>query len=322
MRLPAQLQSARSSNTTSSLGLSCQPTGVSLAGAPLLRRTTTGFAPRPRGEIDALMKAAYGQQADSEPISRGLSVVADALNRGDLGHAMVGAVRLRLPELSWDRAVRIARAQDALAKYNFNPDEPRDRRGRWTSGGGGSLSEPPTPTTSKPSGQTDQESDTSQAAPEASSTANVSLPLTPIAYNGRFHDQVVAAKAADLRSKGEIVVTEVRLQMADGSGMAKIDILAFDPKYGILYGVEVKTGNNPGFTPSQLLVYPHLMMGGSVISIDPKSGMVGAIPDVPLPPMPMYLMYQRDGNSEKIFGELNPKNMKRYYRGENLFRNF
>lgn len=155
MRLPAQLQSARSSNTPSSLGLSCQPTGVSLAGAPLLRRTTTGFAPRPRGEIDTLMKAAYGQQADSEPISRRLGVVADALNRGDLGRAMVGAVRLRLPELSWDRAVRIARAEDALAKYNFNPDEPRDSRGRWTSGGATTAPKAPMtpggPTSSPPS---------------------------------------------------------------------------------------------------------------------------------------------------------------------------
>lgn len=147
MRLPTQLQSTRASDTASGLGLSCQPTGVSLAGAPLLRRAVAGFAPRSRREIDTLMKAAYGDGADGAPISRGLDVVADALNRGDLGRAQIGAARLRLPELSWDRAVRIARAEDALAKYNFNPDEPRDSRGRWTSGGSEAT---PTPQTGSP----------------------------------------------------------------------------------------------------------------------------------------------------------------------------
>jgi hypothetical protein len=125
---------------------------MSLAGVPLLMRTVTGFAARPRGEIGALMKAAYGDRTNHASVSPGLDIVADALNRGDLGRAMVGAVRMRLPELSWDRAVRIARVHEALGKYNFNPGEPRDSRGRWTAGaartatgGGGASSAPSSP---------------------------------------------------------------------------------------------------------------------------------------------------------------------------------
>lgn len=50
----------RLTNEPGGLGLSCAPTGVSLAGVPLLRRTRFGFVPRPTSEIALLLKAAYG----------------------------------------------------------------------------------------------------------------------------------------------------------------------------------------------------------------------------------------------------------------------
>jgi hypothetical protein len=116
------------------LGLSCTSAGLSLAGAPLLRTTAGGFAPRPSEEISGLMKAAYGRNNDPADLGPGLEVVAKALNQGDLGRAMIAALRLKLPELTWEGAVRLAHAHDALTKYD--PDEPRDWRGRWTTGGG------------------------------------------------------------------------------------------------------------------------------------------------------------------------------------------
>jgi hypothetical protein len=120
----------RLSDETGSLGLSCVESGVSLAGAPLLRKTALGFASRPKAEIGALMKAAYGDAFGDVDLSPRLAVVADALNKGHLGRARIAAVQMRLPELSWDRAILVARTEERLAKYD--PDEPRDWRGRWT----------------------------------------------------------------------------------------------------------------------------------------------------------------------------------------------
>jgi hypothetical protein len=116
---------------------------VSLAGAPLLRKSAVGLEPRPAAEIAALMRAAYGGGADAAAVSRGLVVIAEALNRGDLGRAMIAAVRLRLPDLGWREAARLAAAEDALVKYN--PDEPRDWRGRWTTGDAGAPTPSVTP---------------------------------------------------------------------------------------------------------------------------------------------------------------------------------
>ena len=138
----------RLSDETGGLGLSCTESGVSLAGAPLLRRTALGFISRPKAEVGALMKAAYGDAFGGADLSPRLAVVADALNKGDLGRARIAAVHLQLPEISWDRAMRIARTEEALAKYD--PDEPRDWRGRWTTGSVGAPASPAVPEARQP----------------------------------------------------------------------------------------------------------------------------------------------------------------------------
>ena len=55
-------------------------------------------------------------------------MVARALSENEMVRAMIAAVLLKLPELDWDGAVRIAQADDTLSKYD--PDEPRDFHGR------------------------------------------------------------------------------------------------------------------------------------------------------------------------------------------------
>ena len=77
----------RLSDTLESLGLSCAADGAWLAGVPLLRMSVAGLAPRPADEIGTLAKAAYGRDFDASRLPDGLDVVADALNRGDLGRA-------------------------------------------------------------------------------------------------------------------------------------------------------------------------------------------------------------------------------------------
>jgi hypothetical protein len=127
------------------LGLNCTSEGVSLAGAPLLRKTIAGLAPRPADELAMLMKSAYGHDIDPARSYPGLDVIAQALNRGDMGRAMVASIHLRLPDLNEEGVAHIALADKALNK--FDPNESRDERGRWTTGGGSPPSNSATPTT-------------------------------------------------------------------------------------------------------------------------------------------------------------------------------
>jgi hypothetical protein len=128
----------RLTNEPGGLGLSCSATGLSLAGVPLLRKSEAGFVPRSTAEIEALVEAAFGGGRDAADLLPGFGAVARALNRGDVAHAMIAAVLTRLPELSWDEAARLADADDQLRKYN--PDEPRDAHGCWTSDAGADMS--------------------------------------------------------------------------------------------------------------------------------------------------------------------------------------
>jgi hypothetical protein len=115
------------------LGLSCTPDGVSLAGVPLLRKTQAGFVPRPAAEIALLLKAAYG--GNPMPLQFRLGAITQALNSGDFAGAMIAAVQTETPELSPDAAAQLRRAEEALTKYNYDPQEPRDWHGRWTRDG-------------------------------------------------------------------------------------------------------------------------------------------------------------------------------------------
>lgn len=125
----------RLTNEPGGLGLSCTPAGVSLAGVPLLRSTRAGFVPRPAREIASLLKAAYGADRDPSWFHSRLGAIAQALNGGDFILAATAAVHTRTPELSAEAAIRLSRVEEVLSKYNYNPDEPRDRHGRWTRDG-------------------------------------------------------------------------------------------------------------------------------------------------------------------------------------------
>jgi hypothetical protein len=127
------------SNYPGSLGLSCGEGGLELAGVPLLNRTNQGFVVRPAGEIEHLVASAYGTGAYNDLTMKRLDAVACALNAGELAYAMTAAVLLRFPELDWNGAARIARADDLL---KYDPNELRDWHGRWTTEGGGATAAP------------------------------------------------------------------------------------------------------------------------------------------------------------------------------------
>jgi hypothetical protein len=129
------IRAFRLTNEPGGLGLSCTSAGLSLAAVSLLRKTGAGFAPRSAPEIVSLLKAAYGAQVEPRRLQSSLGAIAEALNGGDIARAGIAAVLTRTPELSEGAAQRLTRAEEELKKYNFNPAEPRDSHGRWTTDG-------------------------------------------------------------------------------------------------------------------------------------------------------------------------------------------
>jgi hypothetical protein len=119
-----------------SLGLSCTTKGVFLAGVPLLRRTKDGLRSRPDRELDCLFVTAY-DAIDPSIFRACIRGAAYALEAGDVRLARGLLALAALPELDWDGAVRVLRVDNGLQKYNYNPEEPRDWHGRWTTTGDG-----------------------------------------------------------------------------------------------------------------------------------------------------------------------------------------
>jgi hypothetical protein len=113
----------------------CGPEGLYLAPSPLIAKFGRSYRLRAAGEIAALIEAAYSPSIDANRLLPGLQIAADALQQGEIARAMIAAVHLQLGEIRRDRLARIAQL-DSLRKSNFNPDEPRDWHGRWTTEGG------------------------------------------------------------------------------------------------------------------------------------------------------------------------------------------
>jgi hypothetical protein len=166
----------RLTNESGGLGLSCSPAGVALAGVPLLRSTQAGFVPRPTSEIASLLKAAYGE--DPTGLQPRLGAIAQALNRGDFAFAAIAAVQTRTPELSREAAVRLVNAERWLIKYD--PNEPRDRHGRWTTGEG-APAPVASPTSDDANSRGNEFTDTRASNPEEATGGPNSL-LIPAAF--------------------------------------------------------------------------------------------------------------------------------------------
>lgn len=118
-------------------GLACLKDGLTLAGHPLLTDNGKGLSPRPADEIQEILDAAFGWDADisAEALLPGLASVARFLNKGDLPLAMIGSVLLKLPDIP-DSSPLAKAARDRAAKAGYNPAQPRDKDGRWTQGAG------------------------------------------------------------------------------------------------------------------------------------------------------------------------------------------
>ncbi len=113
---------------------------------------------RPRSEIAYLLDAGYGTHLGADSVISSLNVIAKALDDGNATLAMIATLQLGLPELPDGAAATRMAAADRLLKYNFNPDEPRDSHGRWTTdGGAGAEAQPQLVTQNVPSPATAQD---------------------------------------------------------------------------------------------------------------------------------------------------------------------
>lgn len=184
----------RLSDQSGGLGLSCDASGLELAGVPLLRQDAHGLAPRPAEEVAALLRVAYGEYAPVVPAS-GLRTVAEAQNQGELAKAMIAAVHLRLPELDADSAVRVILADDTLDRgelVKYDPDQPRDDHGRWAADGEGDASTETSGTTSQPALHE------TTPGPGRHSQAPRNQPTPPAAPRSNATESTYVATAADL----------------------------------------------------------------------------------------------------------------------------
>lgn len=115
-------------------GLRCDGDGLFLGRDALLQKDGEGiFEARSEAELQKTLSRVYGGDAGWESQIRSVKLVASALNKGDMAKAMMTAVLMRLPDPG--TPVRIAGTNGALAKAGYDPDEPRDERGRWTNSG-------------------------------------------------------------------------------------------------------------------------------------------------------------------------------------------
>jgi hypothetical protein len=304
--MPAAQRFFRLANEPGATGLSCNENGVHLGCVPLLRRTDAGFEPRPSYEIEALIAKAYRGAEDGARLSSGLRCIADCLNKGELARAMIAAVFLRLPDLDPDGAEGIAKVDALLQKYD--PNEPRDRRGRWTTGAAGAAAQTPVATPTENRTTTPIPTPGSASEPDHSPhliNADYSEDggeLTDVAYNNKFHDEVVEEVAELAEEHGARVVTEVDLKAVNGA-TARADLIVAPADGGLMAVIEVKTGKNPPATAGQIALYPLVPLGNHVWPTNARMLSLGYPPGAYLPPMAFALVYRRDAGSDlKFYG--------------------
>ena len=119
---------------TDSHGLVVDEAGVTLGpDFPLIRKTSRGYETATLEELSCLGKVVSLSTSDTPRLARHLESIAKALSAGYLAKARILGLYLPINRLTGDQSDRLRKAA-TLLKGNFNPDEPRDDRGRWTTG--------------------------------------------------------------------------------------------------------------------------------------------------------------------------------------------
>ena len=206
------------------------------------------------------------------------------------------------------RAIVKGLGLDSLDKYS--PDQPRvpagnPDGGQWTSEDPAGVADSPHPQRPKDihiadSSATRGNEIRSDDAPETAVQVGALQPTIPSSANAPideaadqsgFHNAVRDKFAEDLASVGNTVLKEVSLTLrSDPPVTAVVDIMFRTPE-GEVYAIDVKTGDNSQFTLGQQIVYPHVELGNLVASDDPRISALALTQNVPLPPIPVVVLY-------------------------------
>lgn len=92
------LRSFSVSAAPSADGVSCNAQGVFIGRVPLLEKVDGRWMPRRAAELSDDLTACYRLPVDVTAKSNALSLIAAALNRGDLAMAAIAAVQMQLPD--------------------------------------------------------------------------------------------------------------------------------------------------------------------------------------------------------------------------------
>jgi hypothetical protein len=121
-----------------SRGLVVDREGVALGPAMLLvRRGEVGFECVRPDIVVRVAQAVFGADARLAKLPRLLRSIAGALDAGDLVRAQLLGLQMPISDLDDAQLAKLAAAAE-LIKVGFDPSQPRDERGRWSSDGGAS----------------------------------------------------------------------------------------------------------------------------------------------------------------------------------------
>ena len=128
-------------------GVSCGGSGVFVGAVPLLEGSSAPgrWKPRPASDLNRDLTVCYGLPIEFDRKLDGLRTVAQALGRGDLIHAQITTLHLRIPDppplgksaLTPDEIIDLARQLRAsdLLKAGWDPA----KHPRWPAGSPGSI---------------------------------------------------------------------------------------------------------------------------------------------------------------------------------------
>lgn len=172
-----------------------------------------------------------------------------------------------------------------MIKAGFDPNQPRDERGRWT-GGAGETNDarhaaPDRPETNASIAQLWLTS--FRGSPDLRGDA-ASPNFNEAGYPGDYHDFLRDHFAEITKAAGGQAITEVPLTGINGV-TTRADLLVKPPGASMPFIIEIKTGDDPQYTFAQRQVYPQVLIGGHATSSDPRVAKFGLIPGTPFPPL-------------------------------------
>ncbi len=298
-----------------SRGLTVDQEGVSLGpDCMLVRRTNAGYRVVNPVELECVLRYAFRERDDFAELAPRLGRIARALESGDLAKAQILGLQLPFDELD-DEELQRLELGTRLIKTGYDPSQPRDEDGRWTSGGAGGNSRTVTtnaPTSAPIAISSVPAADSRDVAQTGDIEVGIDNPtsLTLAGFNDEYHNAVRDDLAASIHELGGKAITEVSLNAFLGV-KSQIDILAFDPKMvPPLFGIEVKTGFSSRLTISQAIVYPILMVGGNVRSNSPRLPELGLKPGSRLPPIPVVIYWKPAPEVPGTWEPLSPEFVK------------